>query len=124
VISAYFPGSGAPDTEALYGGRREYERVCDTVLLSLRAVGVYMDPISFLKPPPAGNGERFENVGGLPTLVQVPALQELVVARVRGATRELSDTIADVSDWGYACPGLPFDGMPTRGWLCRGLNEL
>jgi hypothetical protein len=124
VINAYFPGSGARDAETLYGHRREYERACDAVLLSLRAVGVYLDPISFLKPPPAGNGVRFESVGGQPTLVRIPALQELVVARVRGAARELSDTIADVSDWGYACPGLPFDGMPTRGWLCRGLGEL
>lgn len=124
VIGAYFHGSGAEDAESLYRRRQEYDRACDSVVLCLRGLGVYLDRVSFLKPPPAGDGGHFENIGGRPLILTSPALQDIVVARVRAATVELSETIADVSDWGYACPGLPFTGKPTRGWLCRGLENL
>jgi len=124
VIGAYFHGSGAEDAESLYRQRQEYDRACESVILCLRGLGVYLDRVSYLKPPPAGDGGHFENIGGRPLILSSPALQDIVVARVRAATRELSETIADVSDWGYACPGLPFTGKPTRGWLCRGLEDL
>lgn len=124
VIRVYCRDAAAPEARDVHALGTEYVHACDGVVQALRGLGVYLDPISFLKPPPDQEERRFEAKWGRPGIFDSRSLREIVVSRVRGAPGELSDTIADVSDWGYACPGLPLPGKPTRGWLCRGLDEL
>lgn len=123
VINVYFRDTRNREAELLYEVGQQYVRECGVVVQCLRSLGVYLDPVSFLQPPPVA-AKQFETNGGRPLLLNTATLHDIVVAKVRSAPVELARTVADVSDWGYECRDLPQLSKPTRGWLCSGLGAL
>ncbi|MFL5385407.1 MAG: hypothetical protein ACJ8GN_23040 [Longimicrobiaceae bacterium] len=123
VIAAYLGDGTLRGAEGIRVEGQRYAQACDALVQCVRGVGVYLDPVRFLQPPP-DESAHFEMNSGRPLLLKTATLHEIVVTKVRSAPVELARTVADVSDWGYECPDLPYSPRPTRGWLCGGLGTL
>ena len=116
IAKAYCRDSEDELAAAFYRDSEDLRLAVEHLRERLSALGVEMERLRLFESlPPGFNG--FGEHEGRPLFFRSAYLKSVAMAKAKALGRDLTRTLADISQWGYECKDFPEFSRETKGYL-------